>query len=323
MIINKKNISNEMQKKIGLRIKHLRSSIKRDEDDTNKNKYELLPSIDQQKKLADHLNCSEKKIWKFEIGEKMPSTLEMRALSDFFKIPVDYLYFGTLEEYIKLIFTSYKFNRNNNIELGICLNDIKISKIIYHFNLELDALGTNHELIVYPEYQTVIEYAAHQNYLPIIVSSLNITSIDRLYDDSVWGIIADQFCYSDTFIENKKYKKVSNDLTKPFKKNSVPVSKNLITFFILFSSYKECLASKETNYIPFEEIIRYISKFIKSACALIDDTEVTSISETEHLNIASSLHNFNTLNPYHNITKNKSTYCGPNKLKKLYKDNEF
>lgn len=80
----------------------------------------------------------------------------MEYLAECFEIPVDYLYFGTLEEYIMLIFTSYTINLNNKIELSLCLSEIKIKKIVHYFNLKLDKQGKQYKKISYTKYQEVI-----------------------------------------------------------------------------------------------------------------------------------------------------------------------
>lgn len=323
MIIDKNNIVIKEPKDIGMRLKKLRSSIRFKNPEESKKKYLPISNIEQQKILADYLNCDERKIWQFERGNKIPTVQEMKILSDFFKISIDFLYFGTLENYVKHIFTAYMRNSNKKIEMGLCLDSIKIKKIVYHFNLELDKLGTNHELITYPKYQTVIRYAATQGYLPVVTPDLNIKSIKNLYGDNVWGIIADQFCYFSTSIENKKYKKIYRALIEPLNKYDCNFSLNYQIFESLTFSYKRILTSNDSNYIPFEEIVKDSSTIISLFSGTIDNTSVKHLSDKKYFNINSSIHNFNTLNPYHNITKKKSTYCGPIELNKLYKDNAF
>ncbi|MCM2138995.1 hypothetical protein [Vagococcus fluvialis] len=314
MIINKNNISSDMYIHIASRIKSQRSTLKLNNDNS-------CSIVNQRKILASKLNCTEKKIKKFEEGTQQPTLYEMEYLAECFEIPVDFLYFGTLEEYIMLIFTSYTTNLNNKIELSLCLNEIKIKKIVHYFNLKLDEQSTQHKKITYPEYQEVIKYAASKDYLPVITPELNIKSIEFLYGDNLWGIFADQFCYRAPEIQNSKFKKNYIILKKIFHIIEPELPLNYFVYIILVSNKDKILYQNNANYIPFEEIVRQSSNLIKTVCSQIDDTEIKNLSEKDYINIISTLHSFNTLNPYYNISKKKTTYNGPQFLKELYNQN--
>lgn len=99
-------------------------------------------------------------------------------------------------------------------------------------------------------------------------------------------------------------------MKKPFKNFNEKNPLNYFVYINLISNRDKILSRDNSNYIPFEEIVRQSSNLIKTVCSQIDDTKINNISEKNYLNIISTLHNFNTLNPYYNISKKKTTYNG-------------